>query len=91
MNEKIIEAIKTNSKDLYKLIGEWDSAGRYTLDPKFETASSKVIRTPSRAWPKSVYKHVNTAKYRKQLLELLSAEENIENAHTALSSDRTRD
>ena len=55
-----------NKKDLY-FIGSFDSGNRYTLTPFFETETSRVVRSPSRSWPLSVWKHCKTAKYFKSL------------------------
>lgn len=44
-------------------IGNFDNAKRYTLLDEFETPTSRVIRSPSRAFPYSVLKHCLTKKY----------------------------
>jgi hypothetical protein len=51
-----------NKTELYNL-GAFDNAGRYHLKPEFETETSRRIRTPSRAWPLSVWQHCKTAKF----------------------------
>jgi len=51
-----------NKNDLY-FIGSFDSGNRYTLTPFFETKTSLSIRSPSRAFPLSLWKHCKTAKY----------------------------
>lgn len=55
-------------QEMYK-IGSFDKAGRFELHPEFETETSKYIRSPSRSWPLSVWKHCKTAKYYKSLTE----------------------
>lgn len=55
-------------QELYK-IGSFDKAGRFELHPEFETETSSSIRTPSRSWPLSVWKHCKTAKYYNSLSE----------------------
>lgn len=57
---------KLTNEQLYT-IGSFDKGNRYTLHAEFETETSRYIRTPSRAWPFSVWKHVKTMKYRKSL------------------------
>lgn len=49
-------------KQIYS-IGFFDKGGRYYLKEEFETSSSRLVRTPSRHWPYSVFKHVHTQKY----------------------------
>lgn len=61
--------MKTLTKQQVLKIGSFDKAGRYTLNPEFETETSKKVRTPSRAWPFSVYKHCFTGKFYKSLSE----------------------
>lgn len=53
-------------KQMYRM-GDFDNGGRFTLLPEFQTATSELIRTPSRNWPLSVWKHAQTAKYYKSL------------------------
>ena len=53
---------------LYR-IGSFDKAGRFYLEPEFETETSRKIRIPSRAWPLSVWKHCKTKKYANSLSE----------------------
>ena len=64
--------------------GAWDmficgAGNKLTLKPEWETETSRDIRSPSHAWPYSVFKHTLTAKYRKSLLEKLKSEEVHEN------------
>lgn len=49
------------------LIGDFDKAGRYYLNENFCTSTSRIVRTPSRAWPYSILKHAYTGKYLKAL------------------------
>lgn len=58
-------------KQLIKDIGYFDKANRFNLFEVFQTESSSQIRTPSRNFPFSVYKHIFTTKYLKQLLIVL--------------------
>ena len=51
---------------LYK-IGTFDNASRFTLNPKFETETSAMIRTPSRSWPFTVWNHCQTKKFYQSL------------------------
>jgi len=60
-----------------KQIGAWDKGGRYTLHGDYVTESARYIRSPSRAWPYSIYKHVHTQKYAKQLALKLGVEQVI--------------
>jgi hypothetical protein len=57
-----------------KQIGKFDKGGRYYIDDAYRTDSSRAVRTPSRAWPYSEYKHVFIKKYAKQLAEKLGLE-----------------
>lgn len=57
-----------------KEVGSWDKTGRYYIDEAYRTDSSNNIRTPSRKWPHSEYKHIFTTKYAKQLATKLSTE-----------------
>lgn len=59
--------IKNLSKSQLYKIGRFDKGGRYMLSPFFETETSKSIRSPSRAWNLSIWKHCQTAKYLKSL------------------------
>lgn len=52
-----------------KKIGQFDKQGRFWLNEEFKTLTSANIRTPSAAWPYSVYKHVQSKKYKKSLIE----------------------
>lgn len=56
-------------------LGSWDKAGRYYIRPEYHTESSSKIRTPSRHWPYSEYKHVFTKKYANQLAEKLGVDQ----------------
>jgi hypothetical protein len=58
-------------------IGRWDNANRYYINSEYQTESSKAIRTPSRHWPFSQYKHVLTKKYAQQLSIVLGEEVEI--------------
>lgn len=58
-----------------KEIGTWGNGGRFLIRPKFHTESSRAVRSPSRAWPYSEWKHIKTKKYAKQLAELLGVDE----------------
>jgi hypothetical protein len=62
--------MKLTSKD----IGTWDNGGRYFISEIYHTDSSKAVRTPSRHWPYSEYKHIFTAKYAKQIAEKLGVD-----------------
>ncbi len=57
-----------------KEIGSFDNAGRFYISAEFHTESSSVVRTPSRSWPYSQYKHIFTKKYAKQLAEKLGVD-----------------
>ena len=57
-----------------KEIGHWDNGGRFYINNEFHTDSSKAVRTPSRAWPFSEYKHIFTNKYAKQLAKQLGVD-----------------
>ena len=48
-------------------IGTFDKGGRFYLYSDFETATSRAIRAPSRAYPFSIYKHCFTQKYFRSL------------------------
>ena len=50
-------------------IGKFDKARRYHICSAFTTESSRAIRSPSRSYPYSEYKHIFTKKYAKQLAE----------------------
>ena len=50
-----------------KEIGTFDKGGRFFINADYHTDSSRAVRTPSRAWPYSEYKHIYTKKYAKQL------------------------
>lgn len=56
------------AKELSKMVGKWDSAGRYFIHNEYKTDTSEKVRNPSRAWPYSEYAHVQTVKYIKALL-----------------------
>lgn len=58
-------------------IGRWDNANRYYINSEYQTESSKAIRTPSRHWPFSQYKHVFTKKYAQQLSIVIGEEVQI--------------
>ena len=63
----MIMPVQTLTKtDLYKM-GSFDNGGRYYLDDTFQTESSKGLRSPSRQWPLSVWKHCQTIKFRKSM------------------------
>lgn len=68
------EIFEKETKKLGYKIGSFDSAGRYELYPEFETHTSQTIRTPSRSWPLSVWKHIKTKKYLKSLSEMITNE-----------------
>ena len=59
--------MKALTKEQVLSIGTFDKGGRFYLYSDFETATSRVIRAPSRAFPYSVYKHCFTQKYFKSL------------------------
>ena len=59
--------MKALTKEQVLQIGTFDKGGRFYLYSEFETATSRVIRAPSRAFPFSVYKHCFTQKYFKSL------------------------
>lgn len=77
LREQVMTAIQTKDREQYeqlakqitKEVGTWDRQGRYTISPEFATHTSAVIRTPSRAWPKSEYEHAQTRKYLTALAE----------------------
>lgn len=62
---------------LIKEIGFFDSGSRFYLHDAFQTDTSYRVRTPSRAWPYSVYKHVMTKKYLKSLIAKLEQEQQL--------------
>lgn len=72
----IKQALKTTDKNekyriilnIHNDIGKWDNANRYILLPEYLTLSSVLVRKPSRHFPKSVYNHIFTNKYLKQLM-----------------------
>lgn len=51
-----------------------DRAGRVYIREEYQTDSSKSIRSPSRAFPYSKFKHGFTKKYKKQLLSKMVSE-----------------
>ena len=59
--------MKALTKEQVLQIGTFDKGGRFYLYSEFETATSRVIRAPSRAFPYSVYKHCFTQKYFRSL------------------------
>ncbi len=65
--EKDKEQFSKLIKEMSKLLGSWDTGGRYTIDRAFRTSTSQLIREPSRAWPYSEYKHLFTKKYLRSL------------------------
>ena len=69
----IIEAIKAGTFTP-NMVGSWDKGGRFYIDTQYHTDSSRAVRTPSRAWPWSEYKHAFTKKYQKQLLAMLKSD-----------------
>lgn len=60
-------AIQPLSKTELKKMGSFDNAGRFYLDDIFETDTSKSVRSPSRSWPLSIWKHCQTIKFRKSM------------------------
>ena len=62
-------------------IGHFDSGKRYYISEEYRTDSSRYIRSPSRHWPYSEYKHIFTKKYAKQLAEKLQVDEVIIHSH----------
>ena len=60
-------AKQTLTKLQLRKIGTWDKGGRYTLKAEYETPTSKNIRRPSRAWPRSIWTHCHTRKFYKSL------------------------
>lgn len=54
-----------------KTIGYWDKAGRYYINVEYMAPSARAIRAPSRHWPRSLWAHVHTTKYAKELAALL--------------------
>lgn len=54
--------------------GDWDSAGRYEPDDTEWESCCAAIRTPSRAWPYSLWKHVHTASHVANKFEVERAE-----------------
>ncbi len=71
--------MSTLTKLQLQKIGTWDKGGRYTLNAEYETPTSRKIRRPSRAWPRSIWTHCHTKKYYDSLtiaqLESLNLEE----------------
>lgn len=73
--EKAQEALNTKDKDIKsnlvkaisKEIGFFDKQSRYYLYEEFKTESSLNVRIPSGKWPFSIYKHIFTDKYLRQL------------------------
>ena len=61
------------AKELSKMVGAWDSAGRYFIHDEYKTETSQKVRSPSRSWPYSEYSHVQTVKYIKSLLSNTAA------------------
>lgn len=59
----------TLSTYVIRKMGKTDNGGRFTLNQKFETITSRRVRKPSRAWPNSIYKHCQTKKYFDSLSE----------------------
>ena len=53
-----------------KELGKWDGP-RWLVKRQYRTDSVNRVRSPSRAWPYSEFKHVFTKKYRVQLSEIL--------------------
>lgn len=58
-------------KSIAKEVGRFDNAARFTIMEAFTTDSSNNVRSPSRRFPFSEYKHVATKKYQEQLLTKL--------------------
>lgn len=77
--EKINAALKETNKEASEkirkeigyLIGSFDNGERYTISKEYRTSSSDCIRTPSRKWNLSEWKHIKTNKFLKQLKEKL--------------------
>lgn len=59
------------SKSTLKIIGYYEK-NKYYLYDEFSTESSKLIRSPSRRFPFSVRNHINTKKYKLQIIKKLS-------------------
>ena len=55
--------MNTLTKLQLRKMGSWDKGGRYTLNAEYETPTSQNIRTPSRAWPRSIWTHCHTQKF----------------------------
>ena len=51
-------------------LGQWDGP-RWVVKRQYRTDSVNRVRSPSRAWPYSEYKHVFTKKFAAQLSEKL--------------------
>ena len=72
--ENLNKALRLNSIDrdliirnVSNHIGYFDKADRYWLRDEYHTESSRLIRTTSRAFAFSLYKHIFTTKYLKQV------------------------
>ncbi|MDN7815979.1 hypothetical protein [Burkholderia vietnamiensis] len=80
-NNKLLElakAILEGKEEANKLpykIGYFDGAHRFYIYESYQTQTSAVIRTPSRAFPHSVFKHTLTKKYVKSLIAKLEAQQ----------------
>lgn len=64
----------TLPKDIVLRLGKFDNAGRYYIHSAAHTDSSRKVRSPSRAWPYSEYKHAFTVVYARQLAMLINFE-----------------
>lgn len=62
-------AIKIESidYDTARALGEWDKAGRWYPDKEFMIPGSFMVRSPSRRFPTSYFKHFMTSKYARLL------------------------
>lgn len=59
------------SKSTLKIIGYYEK-NKYYLYDEFSTESSKLIRSPTRRFPFSIRNHINTKKYKLQIIEKLN-------------------
>lgn len=73
---EIAQAVVAKISDGYELAcrvcDRPDNAGRRYIKEQYTTDSSSSIRSPSREWPNSEFKHAMTRKYAKQLVDKLS-------------------
>jgi len=76
MNDAALKAVLSYYKDSYKPSGKTDKGGRWYPDELESCSCCTSVRSPSRSWPWSLWKHCNTLKHIKnRILEKPYADE----------------